>query len=95
MNITKTKSPRYHDWEVDIDGTRLCCCPNERDADLVVSGLKRALAVDEASPLLANVRTILAEAESLMEQGDGVALDRIRQAATEVKGLENSLLIAT
>jgi len=95
MNITKTKSPRYHDWEVDLDGTRLCCCPNERDADLVVSGLKRALAVDEASPLLANVRTILAEAESLMEQGDGVALDRIRQAATEVKGLENSLLIAT
>ena len=95
MNITKTKSPRYHDWEVDIDGTRLCCCPNERDADLVVGGLKRALAVDEASPFLANVRAILAEAESLMEQGDRVALERIRQAATEVKGLENSLLIAT
>ncbi len=95
MNITKTKSPRYHDWEVDIDGARLCCCPNERDADLVVAGLRSALAVDEASPLLANVRSILAEAESLMEQGDRVALERIRQAATEVRGLENSLLIAT
>ena len=95
MNITKTQSSRYKDWEIDIEGTRLCCCPNERDADLVVAGLKSALAMDEASPLLASVRTILAEAESLMEQGDGVALDRIRQAAAEVKGLENTLLIAT